>query len=96
MEKILLFGFVIRCLIGFKFRKEYMELGQGFIEKYSQFLNAISFVLIMLAVTINRTYSLPIYFGWIMFILIAFLFIITAKAAKKVQIKMDEAEKAES
>lgn len=92
MDKVLLFGFAIRVIIGYKFRQEYFELGDGFLEKYSQFLNAISFLLFMVAVNINNNYELPIYFGWIAFILIAIIFVLTAKAAKRVGVKMDALE----
>lgn len=93
MEKILVFGFIIRFLIGFKFRKDYMELGQGFLEKYSQFLNGTSFLLCMLAVNINKNYELPMIFGWGCLAIVIAVFVITAKAAKRVQVRIDDYEK---
>lgn len=92
MEKILVFGFIIRCLIGFKFRKDYTELGRGFLEKYSQFLNGTSFLLCMIAVNINKNYELPIIFGWGCLVIVIAVFVITAKAAKRVEVRIDALE----
>jgi len=93
MEKVLLFGFVARMLLGFKFRKEYFKLGETFLEKYSQFLNGTSFLLCMLAVNINKNYELPMIFGWVCFAIVIAVFVITAKAAKRVQVRIDDYEK---
>lgn len=93
MDKVLLFGLAARILIGFKFRKEYFNLGETFLEKYSQFLNGTSFLLCMLAVNINKNYELPILFGWGCFAIVIAVFVITAKAAKRVQIRIDNYEK---
>lgn len=93
MESILVFGFVIRLMFAIKFRKDYAELGENFFEKYAQFFNALSFLIAMIAVYLDKIYDFSAIIGFASLGLAFILLYTSVRAGKKVEAKRDALEK---